>query len=436
MLNYDGKSSDQTDDCDLRVQPLSLFDSTEENQKSNIHCDAASSSSTSTQSHSYHSHSEGNEFMYGVDRSLSGPSTEGTEELEECRSDDDAQLDLSNDEPECLVSLGGKTDNSRTDEKYINGRIRTVGTDPDFLESFFRNSRLSYIGSFKQRKTRRLPSPSSKKKSTGERFVFHVDMDCFFAAVVLRNFPQYKNRPVAISHHGKNAEGQHTISHKDSTSECATCNYEARKFGIKKGMFLGRAKELCPDLVVLKYDFDGYKEVSSTVSDILHAVATKYNGVVEEVSCDESYMELHLEGEGSENAHQVAAKVAGSIRADIFESTQCTATVGVATNKFLAKLSTDRVKPDGLFVAHDHQELLRSLKLRDLHGIGYRSEPKLAEIGLLSVQDVWDRNDSLSQLKDVLGEQLGKKIWLFCQGKDDRPVEVAARKTIGAEVSL
>ena len=89
-----------------------------------------------------------------------------------------------------------------------------------------------------------LPELKCHKKT--KRFVFHVDMDCFFANVALRKFPQHRNDPVVISHHGGKLAGEPTEgeSFKKSTSECATCNYEARKYGIKKGMYLGRAKEL------------------------------------------------------------------------------------------------------------------------------------------------------------------------------------------------
>ena len=127
----------------------------------------------------------------------------------------------------------------KTDAKYINGKIRTVGTDPNFLDSFFKNSRLCFIGSYKQRITA-VDSPSKaavaqNSKDFKKRLVFHVDMDCFFAAVALRNFPQYKNKPVAISHHGKRQDtgGPEPPISKNSSSECATCNYKAREYGIK-----------------------------------------------------------------------------------------------------------------------------------------------------------------------------------------------------------
>mmetsp|Transcript_42863 Transcript_42863/g.103649 ORF Transcript_42863/g.103649 Transcript_42863/m.103649 type:complete len:1291 (-) Transcript_42863:64-3936(-) len=319
----------------------------------------------------------------------------------------------------------------------INGRIRTTGTDPDFLEHYFNNSRLSFIGSYKQRSESagaNAPNTLNKDLANLPSYVFHVDMDCFFASVAIRNFPQYKDKPVAISHHGKKRNNggdgmpfQAKVS-KNSTSECATCNYKAREFGIKKGMFLGRAKELCPELVVLNYDFEGYQEVSAQVSEILHQTASENHGSVQEVSCDESYMEMLQEND------EQAGATAESVRAQIVEATQCTASIGVGKNKFLAKLGTDRVKPNASHVVKDHRSLLENLKLRDLPGIGWRSEPKLVAEGLTTVRQVWDLGSSAANiLERILGGANGKKIYNYCHGKDDRKVEPAKRKTIGAE---
>jgi hypothetical protein len=131
-----------------------------------------------------------------------------------------------------------KTGFGRTDDKYINGLLRTTGTDPTFLTTFFSNSRLSFIGSYRQRVQESPEKPtrgSGSLEDPAQTFVFHVDMDSFFASVVLRNFPQYKNKPVAISHFGKTRNDSHghlqQQPKKDCSSECATCNYEARKFG-------------------------------------------------------------------------------------------------------------------------------------------------------------------------------------------------------------
>lgn len=258
---------------------------------------------------------------------------------------------------------------------------------------------MSFIGSYKQRAR---PSPTKRaadkgvRKQRRQRFVFHVDMDCFFAQVVLRNFPEYCDKPVAISHAGGRNDSRSVgvNNNASSTSECATCNYAARKFGIKKGMFLGRAKQLCPDLIILNYDFQGYEEVSDKVADIVFGVAAEHDGSVEQVSCDEAYLELHL-GDGDNcTAERIAKDLATTIRQEIFERTQCTASIGIATNKLLAKLGTDRVKPNGSFIVQDYRDVLQPLKLKDLHGVGYRLDKKLAEEGLTSVLDVWDLGES------------------------------------------
>ena len=368
---------------------------------------------------------------------------ESSKPMEWAKLGDENKLTTKTPEDSNALSRG------RTDDSYINGRLRTVGTDPNFLETFFNASRLSFIGSFKQR-TRKSPSKADRQRgdtlklTPRKRFVLHVDMDSFFASVVLRNYPEYRNRPVAISHHGKN-EGKVSRAQyaepdpgesgkKSSTSECATCNYEARKYGIKKGMFLGRAKQLCPSLVVLPYDFEGYEEVSEQVADILVRYSTKFDGCVEQVSCDESYVELLLEH--SVDTDSQVEELAGAIRSEIFQQTRCTASIGIAPNKLLAKLATDKVKPDGMMLVTDHVELLRPLHLRELHGVGYRLDKKLESEGLSRVTDVWDLGDAAeSELTRILGSATGRKVFLFCHGQDDRPIAVTERKTIGAEVS-
>ena len=339
----------------------------------------------------------------------------------------------------------------KTDRRLIDGKVRTVGTDPNFLDSYFASSRLSFIGSFKQRAPHIHHSNgngSSLSLSNSKKLIFHVDMDCFFASVVLRNYPQYQDKPVVISHHGNRSNDQrkdnergNNTSHghvpKNSSSECATCNYEARKYGIKKGMFLGRAKELCPKLIVLMYDFEGYEEVSQQVLEILDRLASSesHPGVVETVSCDEAYVELNFDSsEDSKKLHDHAIEVAESIRNEIFDKTRCTASIGVGANKFLAKLGTDKAKPNKSYFVRDYRELLRELNLRDMHGVGWRTEKKLTEEGLISVQDVWDLGGrGETELVRILGPVTGKKIYHFTQGKDDRPITAAERKTIGAE---
>jgi len=156
---------------------------------------------------------------------------------------------------------------------------------------------------------------------------------------------------------------------------------------------------------------------------------------VEQVSCDEAYMQLRLEDCGNGAVERIAGDLATSIRKEIFERTKCTASIGIASNKLLAKLGTDRVKPNGTYVVEDYLDLLRPLKLRDLPGVGYHLDRKLLEAGLVSVLDVRELGESAEEtLIRILGPGTGKKIYKYCNGEDDRKVTDADRKTIGAEV--
>jgi DNA repair protein REV1 len=252
---------------------------------------------------------------------------------------------------------------------HIDGQVRTIGNDPNFLESYFSNSRLSYIGSFKQRvKATKQTACRSEPVAGARKFVLLVDMDCFFASVALRKYPQYTDKPVAVghSHVGRSFPNENAAKtkSKNSSSELSTCNYIARKRGVRKGMFLGAwpyeadllcfasniyvidyvlnetsagdAIQLCPDLVVLPYDFDGYEEVTGVVADLLHGYAEQYNGCVEQVSCDESYLEININSNDNDLGNDIFAfanSIAENIRSDILGNTACTASIGVGPNK-------------------------------------------------------------------------------------------------------
>lgn len=201
-----------------------------------------------------------------------------------------------------------------------------------FLESYFSNSRLSYIGSFKQRaKSSGVRDGASSTLRAGcMKFVMLVDMDCFFASVVLRKYPQHRSKPVAIAH----AHSNNQASNANSSSELSTCNYIARQMGVTKGMFLGDAIVKCPSLVVLPYDFEGFQSVSCIVANQLQLYAEQYSGCVEQVSCDEAYVEIIVDpNDCQNNVHEFVKSLAEHIRADIVKKTECTASIGIGPNK-------------------------------------------------------------------------------------------------------
>lgn len=328
------------------------------------------------------------------------------------------------------------------------GRIKTVGTDPNFLESYFNNSRLSFIGSFKQRLGKSNQRTSIAARSiNAKRFVFHVDMDCFFAAIAIRNNPQYKDKCVAVGHAWRSdpngVRGDHISPHKaddtkKSKCELSTCNYKARKFGVKKGMFLHRARELCPDLIVLPYYYDDYEDASSKVGEILDSYIDEYHGAIEQVSCDESYLEFYFDDADQvgrkQNKSELARLIGDKIRKDIFVATECSVSIGVGSNKLLAKLATNTAKNRGgnsLAIVDDWRKFLKDVRLKEIPGIGYKMDRKLQAHNLTYVQDVWDLSEG--ELGSILGAGTGTKVFEYCHGKDDRPVKPAERKTIGAE---
>lgn len=193
---------------------------------------------------------------------------------------------------------------------------------------------------------------------------------------------------------------------------------------------------MCPQLVVLPYDFPQYEKVSGIVAEKLYHFADQFHGYVEQVSCDESYVEINIcpQDHVGHTLDSFLKSLAEQIRKDIFEATKCTASIGVGSNKFLAKLAADKVKPNASCIVNNHQELLDGLALRDLHGIGRKIERKLQAHNLSTVNDIWDLgDDAQGTLKDIVGGATAQKIVLFSKGIDDRPVQPQLRKTIGAE---
>ena len=139
----------------------------------------------------------------------------------------------------------------------------------------------------------------------------------------------------------KKKSGSSADNHANSSSELSTCNYIARQQGVKKGMFLGDAIIKCPDLVVLPYDYEGFQEVSGIVADQLQLYAEQYNGCVEQVSCDEAYVEITVDPNDCQqnDIHDFVKSLAEHIRADIVKKTECTASIGIGPNKVSMVLS-------------------------------------------------------------------------------------------------
>ncbi|KAJ7408851.1 hypothetical protein WISP_118238 [Willisornis vidua] len=306
--------------------------------------------------------------------------------------------------------------------------------------------------------------------------IMHVDMDCFFVSVAIRDRPELKGKPVAVTsnrgagkaplrpganpqleqqyYQNKLLNGKAELrvpdkldpsvwEHPDCThlngadfeltvlsmAEIASCSYEARQLGIKNGMFFGQAKKLCPNLQAVSYDFDAYKEVARTVYEIL----ASYTHNIEAVSCDEALVDIT---EILTETRLTPDEFANAIRTEIRDQTKCTASVGMGSNILLARMATRKAKPDGQYHLKPEEvdDFIRGQLVTSLPGVGRTMESKLASLGIKTCGDL--QCASMSKLQKEFGPKTGQMLYRFCRGLDDRPVRTEKeRKSVSAEIN-
>ncbi|XP_054246261.1 DNA repair protein REV1 isoform X2 [Indicator indicator] len=380
-------------------------------------------------------------------------------------------------------------------------------SDCSFISEFYSRSRLHHISTWKCELTEFVNSLQKKnsgvfpgreklkkwkagrsalKTDTGnvsvassakpQSCIMHLDMDCFFVSVAIRNRPDLKGKPVAVTsnrgagkaplrpgadpkleqqyYHNKLLNGKAEIrvpgkldssvwEHPDSThvngadfdltvlsmAEIASCSYEARQVGIKNGMFFGQAKKLCPNLQAVSYDFDAYKEVARTVYEIL----ASYTHNIEAVSCDEALVDIT---EILTETRLTPDELASAIRTEIKAQTKCTASVGMGSNILLARMATRKAKPDGQYHLKPEEvdDFIRGQLVTSLPGVGRTMESKLASLGIKTCGDL--QCASMSKLQKEFGPKTGQMLYRFCRGLDDRPVRTEKeRKSVSAEIN-
>lgn len=241
-------------------------------------------------------------------------------------------------------------------------------------------------------------------------------MDCFYAAVEMRDNPALRDIPIAI---GGSSDRRGVIS---------TCNYPARKFGVRSAMATAHAMKLCPHLTLVKGRMDVYVEESRKIK----AVFRQYTNIIEPLSLDEAFLDVsdsNLFG-GS------ATRIAEDIRHAIFQETGLTASAGVAPIKFVAKVASDENKPDGLCVIPPQKllEFVTQLPLKKIPGVGKVTCEKLSLLGLETCGDVqqFPRERLLKQFG-----KFGKVLWDRCHAVDDRELSTSReRKSVGIETTL
>ncbi|GCC26915.1 DNA repair protein REV1 isoform X2 [Chiloscyllium punctatum] len=381
--------------------------------------------------------------------------------------------------------------------------------DPSFISEFYAHSRLHHISTWKsefaeyvnrlQRQSNGIYPGREKLKrinmgkfernpietnhsgtaniinpSRKQNCIMHVDMDCFFVSVGIRDRPDLKGKPVAVTHnrgHGHmpirpNTNQQFEMQYYQkklmkeekkvpekldgstwenpnptcvngtsmdvmalSMAEIASCSYEARRIGIKNGMFFGQAKQLCPELQAVSYNFKAYKEVAS----VLYETLASYTCDIEAVSCDEALVDVTTI---CAETGLTPDEVATVIRSEIKEKTKCTASVGMGSNILLARMATRKAKPDGQYYLKPEEvdDFIRDQLVSNLPGVGRTLENRMASIGVKTCGEL--QQILMPTLQKEFGPKTGQMLYRFCRGLDDRPVRTEReRKSVSAEIN-
>ena len=366
--------------------------------------------------------------------------------------------------------------------------------EANFVNEFYTHSRLHHLSTWstelKQFTAKMLHHiqpkypklhvpPGVSVRANRQRVVVHIDLDCFFVSVSIRNKPFLKGKPVAVAHaklpkdnrtkqptaefkkqhesaaipqesafdvsaesfrveSGVTDSADFSISTElphlpkhllESMSDVASCSYEARKAGVRNGMSVGRALTLCPTLSLLPYEFDSYRKVSQTFYETL----LLYSSVVEAVSCDEAYIELtdYIEG-----IHQ-AEKIVQELREEVEVKTGCTVSAGIAHNMLLARMSTRVAKPNGQFhlSVGEVENFLLLQQVQDLPGVGYSLALKLREMGIKTCGEL--KALPLTKLQTKFGGKTGQMLYDFARGIDSRQLRLTTeRKSLSADINF
>ncbi|MDQ8197106.1 DNA polymerase IV [Pelagicoccus enzymogenes] len=244
------------------------------------------------------------------------------------------------------------------------------------------------------------PRPFSQSHFTisPRRQIIHIDMDCFYAAIEVRDRPELRREPVAVG------------GHSNRRGVLTTCNYEARAFGCHSAMPTFQALQRCPHLVVLPVRFDVYRNESRRIRRIFR----DYTELIEPLSLDEAYLDVS-------HHTRPAASIAQEIRSRIRQTTGLNASAGIAPNKMLAKIASDWRKPNGQYEvkSSDIGSFMQSLPVSKIWGVGKKAVARLAEHDLHTCGDL--QKQSRLELQQLFGK-FGSELYELCRGIDYREV--------------
>ena len=245
------------------------------------------------------------------------------------------------------------------------------------------------------------------------RSIIHIDMDAFYAAVEQRDFAKYRGKPLIV---GGDPEGRGVV---------ATCSYQARQYGIHSAMPCALARRKCPQAIFVRPRFPVYRQVSRQIRRIL----AKYTACIEPLALDEAFLDVSSKVSRSGSS----VLIAKDIRQRIQRETRLTASAGVSYNKFLAKMASDRCKPDGLLYISEKEgaAFVKTLSIREFFGVGPATEEKMHSVGIYTGADLagWE----LAALQAMFGKS-ARYYFNAARGIDQRPVEVdRLRKSVSTE---
>jgi nucleotidyltransferase/DNA polymerase involved in DNA repair len=252
------------------------------------------------------------------------------------------------------------------------------------------------------------------------RTILHVDMDAFFAAVELRENPRLAGQPVVVGADPRGGRGRGVV---------AAASYEAREYGIHSAMPIAEAYRRCPHAAYLRPRGSLYGAVSRRI----FAMLERYTEIVEPLSIDEAFLDVTA----SEALFGDGAAIARAIKKEILEQESLTASVGVASSKFIAKLASDLQKPDGLVQVRPGSEgrFLAPLEIERLWGAGPKTLEHLHRLGIRTFGDM--ERLELDELIRAFGKVNGRRFHRLCRGLDDRPVlPDRERKSLGKEITF
>jgi DNA polymerase IV (DinB-like DNA polymerase) len=249
------------------------------------------------------------------------------------------------------------------------------------------------------------------------RIIFHCDLDCFFAAVEVRDNPEYKNKPVIIGADPKEGKGRGVV---------ATCSYEAREFGLHSAMPISKAFRLCPHGIFLNPNRDKYYQTSKIVMKILNS----FSPVFQQIGIDEAYLDLTEICTSFNQAEQIAKK----IQQEIYNQVGITLSIGCASTKSIAKIASDYNKPNGITIVKDEDraEFLKEMDITKIPGIGKKSKIYYNKKGIKKIGDILDM--PFYQMSEKFGKN-GEWVWNIVHGLDLRAVKEFhdERKSISKE---